>query len=130
MGIAAIVTAVGTVFAGHVTDRNANVDHNERMHRSSLSYNAEDRSSMKFQIRVLQRQVEELHADFYGEPRSLHRRAGASGDNAPASSDPTRPPRPRHRHEDPRDRRSIDHYDKLMEAVGEGGVYLPKGYGH
>ncbi len=131
--IGVAITTLATMMGGHAYDRNSNLNDSENMHRSTLRYNAEERSSLDFRLGVLERQHFDLHREFHhlrravlsGEGMSEGAGAGMSMDEVP----PPRMPEPRY----PRGMslpRRVDSYEKLMKHVGEGKVYQPKGYGH
>ena len=131
-----MITAVAGLMGGHAYDRNTNLDESELMHRSTLKYNAEERSSLDFRLKLIEWKYRELHREVHGRRRAsspdegvgdgMGSGAGMSGGGEgppimPGSRLPTEAPRSRGR---------VDHYDKLMQHVGEGRVYQPKGYGH
>ncbi len=132
--IGAAITALGTMLGGHAYDRGTNLDHSERMHRSTLKYNAEERSSLDFRLKLVEWKYKELRREFRRLRRSM--RGGEStsegvGANMSMGEDATPlMPDPRHSREPPRTRGGGDPYEKLMQHVDDGRVYQPKGYGH
>lgn len=129
--IGAAITTIAGLLGGHAYDRTSSIDHSQRMHRSTLRHNAEKRAVLEFRVKLLEREVRELHGALHSTPVNP-RHGGGLPPGGPPSAASGWPSHPESRpgHEPPRGPPGIDAYDKIMQEVEAGGEYQPKGYGY
>ncbi len=127
--IGAAITALGAILGGHTYDRNSNLDVSENMHRGVLSHVETEITFLKFRVRQLEGQNQELHRYIHNvKPSAPSGRAGAP---PPAGGWTPQPPPMPSPTEFPRTRSGADVYEMIKQKAREGEVYRPQGgYSH